>query len=329
MSDIRDWSPDANQNNATSPDGFKEGMPPGAVNNSSREVMAADRRQWQVGQWFDWGHVVTYVSATSFTVPGDATDIYQVGRRVWASMPVGGDIYGRVVSATFVTTTTVEVVWDSGALLLESGILMSVGILSTVNTSLPMDWIAGELGLQTPGILAFKDEQTYTDELVPIGSMKVWPSATPPATPGTWVVCDGATVSQTTYAALFALIGHSFGADPGGGDFILPDLRGRAAFGYDAGGAAGRLTGYRQGIDATAVGNAGGEESHVQAQDELRAHAHTYTRTDGTGVNVSFAASSITVVGAQPTVNTGTEGSSVAMNVTPPGLVVNWVIRAL
>jgi len=329
MSDIRDWSIDANQNNATSPDGFKEGMPPGAVNNSAREVMAAVRRQWQVGQWFDWGHVVTYVSATSFTVPGDATGIYQVGRRVWADMPVGGSIYGRVASSAFVTSTTVEVVWDSGALLLETGILMSVGILSTVNPALPMDWIAGELGLQASGILAFKDEQTYTDELVPIGSMKVWPSATPPATPGTWLVCDGATVSQTTYAALFALIGHGFGADPGGGDFILPDLRGRTAFGYDAGGAAGRLTGYRQGINANAIGNAGGEESHIQALDEMAQHSHPYVRADTSVVNVSFGPSGINVVVSNPVVDTGDRGSSAPANVTSPGLIVNWVIRAL
>ena len=329
MSDIRDWDRDENNNQDPVPDGFKEGMLPSGVNNSSREVMAGVRRQMEVAQWFDWGHTVTYVSATSFSIPGDVTSIYHIGRRVWASMPVGGSIYGRVVSSTFVTSTTVEVVWDSGALLLESGILMAIAVVSTVNTSLPMDWIAGQLGLQVPGILAFKDEQTYTNELVPIGSMRIWPAVTPPATPGTWLLCDGAQVSQTTYAALFALIGHTFGADPGGGNFILPDLRGRTAFGHDAGNATGRLTGYRQGIDAGTIGNSGGEASHVQTTGELANHGHPYDQRQGTGVGIESGGNQIQQLGGLLGQNTEGAGSSEPMNVTPPGQVFNWVIRAL
>ena len=329
MSDIRDWDRDANNNQDPAPDGFKEGMAPGAVNNSSREVMAAVRRQMEVTQWFDWGHAVTYVSATSFSIPGDVTGVYHAGRRIWANMPIGGSIYGRVVSSSFVTSTTVNMAWDSGALLLESGILMSVAVLSTMNTSLPMDWIAQQLGLQTPGILAFKDEQAYTDELVPVGSMRVWPSVIPPATPGTWLFCDGAQVSQTVYAALFALIGHSFGTDPGGGDFILPDLRGRTAFGYDAGGTAGRLTGYRQGIDASVIGNSGGEEAHTQTEGELGEHVHPYTRSGSAQIGVQGGGNNIQQVSGTVGGNTSSAGSSEPMNVTPPGQVFNWVIRAL
>ena len=43
--------------------------------------------------------------------------------------------------------------------------------------------------------------------------------------PTGWIECDGATVAQATYADLFTVIGHTYGADPGGGDFILPDLQ--------------------------------------------------------------------------------------------------------
>ena len=49
-------------------------------------------------------------------------------------------------------------------------------------------------------------------------------------TPDRWLVCDGAAYSQTTYAALYGVIGTTFG-DPGGGDFNVPDLRGRAPLG--------------------------------------------------------------------------------------------------
>lgn len=44
MSDVRTWSTTASENNATPPDGWPEGMPPSAVNDSARENMAAVKR---------------------------------------------------------------------------------------------------------------------------------------------------------------------------------------------------------------------------------------------------------------------------------------------
>ena len=43
--------------------------------------------------------------------------------------------------------------------------------------------------------------------------------------PDGWLVCDGAAVSRTTHAALFAQIGTAFGAGDGDATFNLPDLR--------------------------------------------------------------------------------------------------------
>lgn len=44
MSDAVNWDTSAANNNSASPDGFKEGMLPGGVNDSAREVMAAVKR---------------------------------------------------------------------------------------------------------------------------------------------------------------------------------------------------------------------------------------------------------------------------------------------
>lgn len=44
MSDVYDWSTNADDNNSPAPDGFPEGMPPSGVNNAAREVMAATKR---------------------------------------------------------------------------------------------------------------------------------------------------------------------------------------------------------------------------------------------------------------------------------------------
>ena len=62
--------------------------------------------------------------------------------------------------------------------------------------------------------------------LMPAGSVIAWGGATAPAG---WLLCNGATVSRDTYAALFAVIGTEFGSGTGGGaDFSLPDVRDRA-----------------------------------------------------------------------------------------------------
>lgn len=45
--------------------------------------------------------------------------------------------------------------------------------------------------------------------------------------PSGWLLCNGANVSRTTYAALFAAIGTRFGAGDGSTTFTLPNLDGR------------------------------------------------------------------------------------------------------
>lgn len=52
------------------------------------------------------------------------------------------------------------------------------------------------------------------------------------APPG-WLKANGAAVSRTTYAALFAAIGTAFGAGDGATTFNLPDLRGEFIRGWD------------------------------------------------------------------------------------------------
>ncbi len=379
MSDIREWDSVAINNSDPSPNGYPEGMLPGGVNDSDRETMAAVRRKWQDADWFDWGHTITYVSATQFSIPSDVTAIYHIDRRVRAVMPIAGTVYGRITAVEFVTNTTVTVLWDSGQLALESGIQVSVGvqIANAASTSLPMYWIQNTFGLLNPDILCYQDKNavdidggdiakevvleslpnvqnqvanpTHTElntlvgldtgqtlearlqaleAQTPIGTMQPWPSDNVASLGGTWLVCDGSAVSQTTYATLFALIGTTFG-DPGGGNFNLPDLRGRTVFGRDVGNATGRLDGGRVGgvggLDSSAVGNVGGEQEHIQTEDELAPHAHSITAFDtlggqpptGGAVNQDFPST------------TGSTGGGLAMNNVPPGLVMNWVIKAL
>ena len=60
----------------------------------------------------------------------------------------------------------------------------------------------------------------YAD--APIGAILAFGGAIAPAG---WMICNGAAISRTTYAALFAAIGTAFGAGDGSTTFNLPDLR--------------------------------------------------------------------------------------------------------
>jgi len=89
--------------------------------------------------------------------------------------------------------------------------------------------------------------------------------------PAGWLLCNGAAISRTTYSALFAAIGTTYGAGDGSTTFNVPNLVGRVPVG------AG--TGY-------ALGSSGGEAAHALVNGEMPVHSHggkTATGTTGTG----------------------------------------------
>ena len=55
----------------------------------------------------------------------------------------------------------------------------------------------------------------------PIGSVQAFAGSTIPTG---WLLCDGSAVSRTTYAALFAVIGTTYGTGNGSTTFNLPNL---------------------------------------------------------------------------------------------------------
>lgn len=104
---------------------------------------------------------------------------------------------------------------------------------------------------------------------IPPGVIMPYAGSTAPAG---WVLAYGQQVSQTgTYAKLYAAIGSTYcTADHGGtctgGNFRLPDLRGRFLGGKDnmGGSAAGRITTDKT-IDGTALAVAGGSQTNTPA----------------------------------------------------------------
>lgn len=100
-----------------------------------------------------------------------------------------------------------------------------------------------------------------------VGEIKAWPVNT---LPSGFLYCNGAAVSRTTYAALFAVLGVAYGAGDGSTTFNVPDFCGRTLFGNDAMGgvpAKLRLTVANSNVDGGNTGGYGGDE-------RLAAHAH-------------------------------------------------------
>jgi len=122
MSKIKTWSTTAASNNAASPDGWPENMPPSGVNNSAREMMAEIREVWNDKEWFELGSGTgtsnaTRASTTSITIAADVTSTYHVGRRVKIYGANTGTIYGKIATTTYsAPNTTVSFTLDSGTI---------------------------------------------------------------------------------------------------------------------------------------------------------------------------------------------------------------------
>ena len=73
-----------------------------------------------------------------------------------------------------------------------------------------------------------------------VGQIKPWTKA---AAPTGYLLCNGAAVSRTTYADLFAVIAATYGAGDGSSTFNVPNLAGKMPQGYDSSNYAVAATG--------------------------------------------------------------------------------------
>ncbi|MGX2947339.1 phage tail protein [Frederiksenia canicola] len=130
----------------------------------------------------------------------------------------------------------------------ESDVIVDIGVSgytwqhSRYSATLPVIDSYDESLVPKTSRQAIKD--SINDEMV--GQVAFFASSTPPSG---WLKANGAAVSRTTYAVLFARIGTRFGAGDGSTTFNLPDLRGEFVRGWDDGRNidAGRALGSHQG----------------------------------------------------------------------------------
>lgn len=99
-----------------------------------------------------------------------------------------------------------------------------------------------------------------------------------------WLKANGAAISRTVYADLFAAIGTTFGPGDGSSTFNLPDLRGEFVRGHDDGRGvdAGRVFGSWQNSDNKSHNHTGSTSSDGWHDHSVPGYfASTYTVYDG------------------------------------------------
>lgn len=131
-------------------------------------------------------------------------------------------------------------------------------------------------GQNTPGELratagTLKEVQDAVT-VAPSGSIVMYGGT---SAPSGWLICDGSQASRSTYSALFAIVGTTFGAGNGTTTFNLPDLRDRFAIGKSGTKALGS-TGGAATVNL-AHDHGGATDPHTLITAELPAHSHNVT----------------------------------------------------
>jgi len=344
---IYSWSTTAASNaNSDGDINFAEGQPPSTLNNSNRQGM---------------GRVAEYIAdqGGALTAGGTANALTVTANSAFTAFQNGLTLALRIATDNTTAATlnvnglgakSIRKMVAAGESALAGGELQQDGIyLFLYSTAL--NAAAGGWLLLNPTIdLSSFATIAAVDVSVPVGMVVDYAGATAPTN---WLFLYGQAVSRTTYAALFAILGTTYGAGDGSTTFNLPDARGRVIAGKDnmGGSAASRLTGQSGGVTGTTLGGSGGVETHTLTTAQLAAHTHTGTTSasgththdisyanvqNGTG---GFGTPNFSSTGSTKTTTAGgdhthtftsdSNGSGSAHNNVQPTLILNKIIKAL
>ena len=115
-------------------------------------------------------------------------------------------------------------------------------------------------------------------EGIPTGTITSWSDS---SIPSGFLECNGATVSRSTYASLFAVIGTTYGAGDGSSTFTIPDLQDNVPVGKSNNKALASTGGANT---VTATGNVAGSTANASlSTSQLASHSHSITRSTSYG----------------------------------------------
>lgn len=234
----------------------------------------------------------------------------------------GSGIYNLPTGNPVVTGTTITSNWANTTL---SDISTALTGSVAADGQTP---ITGNLQMGGNKITGMADGSASTDAAtvgqlaglnsVVTGSIQMWPTVTAPTG---YLLCTGTAVSRSTYSALFAVIGTTFGSGDGSTTFNLPNYTNRFPYGTTlaaTGGSADAIVvshthtatvtdpGHNHSVIYSTPGTVGGGGAFTT----LGAGSNT-TGTASTGISVSNS-------------TTGSSGTNANL---PPYLGINFIIK--
>jgi microcystin-dependent protein len=240
-------------------------------------------------------------SDVSFSVLAGAGDLFPVADAGADALPSENDWFKLAI-----TDVSGEIEFVAVRTRASGSDIMS-SVVRGIDGTTARTWGAGAVALQTlssadveavftppPPAVAPEDVGALANTQLGLsGMVGYFPTADAPAG---WLKANGALVSRTTYAALFAVYGVQFGEGDGSTTFQLPDLRGEFIRGLDDG----------RGVDAGRV--IGSAQSQA-----IQAHTHYTTwqrRNDGNSRQTTEISATGTVDQGIVNVNTSSSGGA-------------------
>ena len=154
--------------------------------------------------------------------------------------------------------------------------------------------------------------------------------------PSGWLICNGQAVSRTTYAALFAVIGTTYGAGNGSTTFNVPNLVNKTVRGSNSLGKTGgadtvtlstaNLPAHSHGVGTLATNNTGAHTHNIRTEG-TDSHGNNsvaggYYNPDRTRSTESAGAHTHTISGS-----TASAGSGSAVTITNPYVMLHYIIK--
>lgn len=265
---ISEWSSTPANNTDVGGIDIAEGCAPSGINNAIRELMA------QVKDMITGADGDSQVVGGNLTVNGTST--------LTGAVTATGGVTGAITSSNAtITGGTITGITDltvadggTGA----SSITANSVILGNGTSALSGNLVAPS----TSGNVLTSNGTTWTSaapvDPVPSGAVMHFAMSSAPTG---WLKANGAAISRTTYASLFAAIGTTFGSGDGSTTFNVPDLRGEFTRGWDNGRGvdSGRAFGSAQA--ATEISQAVNQAQSVWTTNEDAIRTGSYVPVDG------------------------------------------------
>jgi microcystin-dependent protein len=260
------------------------------------------------------GYAITIGGATgtAVTIPNGVTaQVYCDGANTYSAQTGSAGnftVNGTLVAAGLTDTGNLSV---GGTLGVTGATSLSTGSISGVMTAPTAAAGTNTTQLATTAFVLSNG--------APTGGLIMWGTGTAPSG---WLLCAGAAVSRTTYAALFAVIGTTFGVGDGTTTFNLPNYTNRTPYGTTVGATGGSA-------DAVVV-------SHTHTAtvtDPGHSHLETYYSSTGGGYGLQAGPNDFAATKQTGTSVTGisvansTAGVSGTNANLPPYLGINFIIK--